>query len=236
MKKFFLLPVVLIVLLSGCPVDSDSGGRQTSFGLEGTVWAASRAADQDDWLTLAFRAESENPRHGRDAVLAFASDSDAPEFSHVSAAAEYSYDEGTRAGSVTGIGDFSVDGEGKIIRFGDFKSEGPQELKRLYPDAGNVFTLITPLPADLAKTVWASGGLRSNDWVTLAFRDSQFVAVSHMADNTQWPRGYTYNDAEKKGSIDYLGYRDGGFSVNGDTLRIANFYGHGGAVDFQRVR
>jgi hypothetical protein len=228
--------VSLIVLLTGCPVDSVSNDTEPPLdtALDGTVWAASRA--QDDWVTLVFRPASESPPRGQDVVIAFASDSDVPEFSHVSAVAEYSYATQSRTGSITGIGGFSMDNEDKIISFSDFKNEGSQEFKRLHPDAENIFPLITPLPADLEKTVWVSEGLRTNDWVTLAFREGGEVAVSHGADNTQWPRNYTYDDTEKTGSIDYLGYRDGGFSVTGDTLRINNFYGHGSPVDFRRVR
>jgi hypothetical protein len=236
MLKSFLLLTSLIVLLNGCPINSGSIGGEVPLDLNGTVWAASRATDQGDWVTLAFRPVSENPRHDRDTVIAFASDSGVPEFGHVSAVAEYEYDSQTHTGSITDIGGFSVDGEDKIISFGDFHGEGPLELKRLSPDAGNTFILITPQPVDLVNTVWVSEGLRTNDWVTLAFREGGEAAVSHTADNTQWPRNYTYDDTAKTGSVDYLGYRDGGFSINRNTLRIHNFYGHGGPVDFRRVR
>jgi hypothetical protein len=223
---FYRLPafvILALILLSGCPTEGDPG--ETPLGLDGTVWAGKAAAD--DWITLIFRAASENPLHEKDAVIASAFDT--------ATVTAYTYDGTTREGSLPGSGTFTVDN--KAISFTDFKGSGPLELKRLFPD-GDDFALIAPMPADLKNTVWVSEGIRTGDWVTFVFlgTDDGNVSVSHGADNTQWPREYSYNDETKTGSIAYLGHRDGGFSITGNTLRVADFYGHGSPVDFRRVR
>jgi hypothetical protein len=228
----FPLPAILaLVLLSACLADSEPGDTNSHSGMDGTVWAGS--AGSGGWITLIFRAASENPPRGQDAVIASASDT-----ANVSPTAAYTYDTGTRTGVLKGIGAFRLGDGDKAISFAAFKDSGPLELKRFFPDAGNEFPLINPMPADLKDTVWVSEGIRTNDWVTLVFMGTEDgnVQVSHGADNTQWPREYAYDGESKTGSIAYLGYRDGGFTVSGDTLKVANFYGHGSPVDFRRVR
>jgi hypothetical protein len=228
---FLLLMILTLVLFAACPPEADPGGINSQPGLAGTVWAGPEGSG--GWCTLIFRAASENPLHGQDVVVASTSDT-----GNVSPTAVYTYDSSIKMGVLDGIGAFTISDGDKTIRFDTFKDSGPLELKRLSPDAGNEFPLINPMPANLKNTVWASEGIRTNDWVTFVFMgaDDGNVRVFHAADNTQWPREYSYNDESKTGSIANLGYRDGGFSITDKVLKVANFYGHGIQVDFRRVR
>jgi hypothetical protein len=204
--------------------------------LDGTVWAGPLG---DDWITLAFRADDGN--HGQDAVIQSASPVNGE-----TAPVEYVYDKNARTGSLTSgdadnpAGAFSLGGDGKTIIFADFMGSGSRLiLQKLLPEAGNTFTLIDPLPGDLKNTVWVSEGFRVNDWITLIFKgqgDTEgSVEFSHVADNSQNTRAYTYDAAKKVGIISSVS-RDFEIRQNNAELELRNFYGHGTPVNFKRVR
>jgi hypothetical protein len=89
-------------------------------------------------------------------------------------------------------------------------------------------------PATLENAVY--GGLNPmNAWVTVTFAAKNEAVVAFTHDNSSGIRSYTYDPASGAGSI---GSGIGDFSLNssGDTLTFTNFFGHGNAKVFSRLR
>jgi hypothetical protein len=90
---------------------------------------------------------------------------------------------------------------------------------------------------DLAGTEWESGGLRENDLVLLRFGDydreraSGALELSHRADGSSGVYRYIWDG--RRGTTDPA-YLTGGFIVQGETLTVMDFYGHGSPVVFKR--
>jgi hypothetical protein len=92
-------------------------------------------------------------------------------------------------------------------------------------------------PEDVAGTEWESGGLREHDLVLLRFgeydreKGSGLLEVSHRADGSSGVYRYSWDG--RRGTTDPA-YLTGGFTLNGETLMVMDFYGHGSPVIFTR--
>jgi hypothetical protein len=86
--------------------------------------------------------------------------------------------------------------------------------------------------------VCAATSFRTKDWTTLSIRSPSTVnegtiTVSHSFDASCFDRAYAdYDPATGRGNLAYIGP----FEISGDTFTFLNFYGHGGAVPFKRMR
>jgi hypothetical protein len=109
-------------------------------------------------------------------------------------------------------------------------------LKRVRPDAENTFTL-GALPADLNGTVWgATNPMQDGGWITLAFTESGNAgAFTH--DNTSRIRTVTYdNTTDPKAGTISSGLNAFTINASGDTLTLANMFGHGTPIVLKRFR
>jgi hypothetical protein len=93
------------------------------------------------------------------------------------------------------------------------------------------------IPEDLAGTEWESGGLREHDLVLFRFGEydkesaSGVLEVSHRADGSSGLYHYSWDGQRGSTSPAYL---TGGFTLEGETLMVMDFYGHGSPVIFRR--
>ncbi|MDR2501178.1 MAG: hypothetical protein LBD37_08905 [Treponema sp.] len=96
-----------------------------------------------------------------------------------------------------------------------------------------------PAAVDLANAVY--GGLNPGGaWVTVAFKTGNKAVCAFSMDNTTNEFGYTYLD-NKTGSVSNAtgsSFSLGAFTMNDDesVLTFTNFGGHGGALNFKRLR
>jgi hypothetical protein len=233
MKKRVLFTGVMILLvlslgfLTGCP--TEAGEEENLTGLENWVYGGETPqANNTGWLTITFKEENK-------VICAFSADNTTNEW-------DYTYDKGTRAGTVSKAGggwtpgDFTISEDGKTLTFSSYMGAA-RDYKRLR--SGDIVDPVpfTPgtLPAKLVNTVWGGETPRSGDWVTFTFQADNKVVASFSIDNTTNDWTYTYEDASKSGSFSGGGL--GAFTISNDarTLVITGYYAHG-PREFKRFR
>jgi hypothetical protein len=122
---------------------------------------------------------------------------------------DYTYDRETRQGGITGLGDFSVDGDFLTLIFEDYMGSG----KRVFENTD----------ASLNGTVWRFGR------ALLEFGAAK--ARLHQMDYN-----YRYDAASRQGSLDASYGQPGPFtlSADGNTLTFSSYRGSPYAVSFVR--
>ncbi|MDR1902152.1 MAG: hypothetical protein LBQ88_07735 [Treponema sp.] len=246
-KKQFLLLLTLISFLflplscdwadGGVEIIDETSGEDLLVDM---VFAGEDSAH--NWITVAFRPESS-------AACFFAHETTGDIYAHANYT--YNYDKST-GGSIIGTAD--TEAGGSDFTPGTFTLQ-ENNSKLVFDDTGltlfrvrdsNAVDLpvpftVSPLPVSgsLDGTVWAATGFRTKDWTTLSIISSDgtphagTITVSHSFDTSSLNRAYTdYDPATGVGTLEYIG----AFKIESDTFTFLNFYGHGGAVPFKRMR
>jgi hypothetical protein len=231
-----ILLALSLAFLTGCPTEAAENLPLTS--LVDSVWVGEPAAE--DWATLNFKANNQAAFLLASVGIFNGGSSPSGDW------AAYTYDADAKTGSVNSVdsalgaapGSFTISGDTKVLTFANYQGSGSSRaFKRVRPDAENTFTL-DALPEDLVGTVWgATNPMQDGGWITLAFTPGNQNAGAFTHDNTSRIRNYTYDNTEspKAGNI---GSGINGFIINaaGDTLTLANMFGHGTPIDLKRFR
>ena len=236
MKQFVRSAALSLILASiyftACP----EGGTEiidNADALVNTVWAG-ETPREDDWLTISFLPEGK-------VIWSFTIDNTTNEW-------EYTFNTVNTGTITTGIpwnpapNGFTVNGDILTVTNYGNHAGAPRDFRRVrHTDV----TPVTPVPftpgdlaADLSGSVWAGNTPRDGDWLTITFNPDGKVIWSFTYDNSTNEWNYTWDGTG--GSIDTAipwNPAPEGFTINGDTLTIANYGGHGGASRaFQRYR
>jgi hypothetical protein len=234
MKKRILFTGMVMMLalslafLTGCPTEAAEEGNLT--GLENWVYGGETPQSPNPgWLTITFQKNNK-------VICAFSHDGTTNEWN-------YSYDKGTRAGTISRSGggwtpgDFTISGDGKTLTFNNFMGAA-RNYKRLRSGDGLDPVPFAPgaLPADLLGTVWGGETPRGEeDWATFTFRADGKAIASFAIDNSTNEWEFTYTDSLKSGSFSGGGLTAFTISADGTTLIINPYYAHG-FREFKRFR
>jgi hypothetical protein len=239
-RFLLLLPAVWFLLF---PLSCDwKGGAEITDNAH--VLADMVFAGEDsngNWTTLAFKENNSGVYFvagGNEAEYNF-------DFS-------YSYDKNANIGNITknnsaGNAAFFTSGDFTLKENGSrlvFSGTGPRLLQVRDSNGTDLAVLfdVKPLPpsGSLDGTVWAATGFRTKDWTSLSVASPSpsaphtgTISVFHSFDASNFNRPYAdYNPQTGEGTLAYLG----AFKIKDDVFTFLNFYGHGAAVSFKRMR
>jgi hypothetical protein len=246
-KKLLLFCVISLLFLS-VSCDWAEGGVEIIDNTPGEdllvnmVFAGEDSAG--NWITVAFREE-------KSAACFFAYETTG--YDYYKANYNYSYDKNTGSGSITDtVGPQGAESNGSQFTYGAFTIVD-SGAKLVFVNGTTLLCVrdaagmdlpvpfsATNLPSSgsLDGTVWAATGFRTKDWTTLSIvssgaPDAGTITVSHSFDASSFNRDYSnYDPTTGRGNLAYIGP----FEISGDTFTFTNFYGHGGAVPFKRMR